>query len=135
MPYSVSVNAPKNTITLVCWGEITTDDMIEYEHRFLEDQEHPGFHHIVDLQVAKFKFDRTRKPGEEDDALSLDSRPYKGARCALVVGDGEQHRVADAYRVMRLSGCNPIVREVSVFEDIDQAKAWVDASQVVRDPW
>ncbi|MDZ7684210.1 MAG: hypothetical protein U5O39_03720 [Gammaproteobacteria bacterium] len=53
MPYSVRVNHLKSTITLVCWGRIGVEEMMDYERRYWEGPEHEGYHHIIDLQVAK----------------------------------------------------------------------------------
>lgn len=95
MPISVQVNHAKNTITLVCWGDITIEDMMDYERRYWGGPEHEGYHHIVDLQVANVKIDL-------NEGLMLATHAM----------------------------CSPKIREVDVFYDMQEAKAWVDASVV-----
>ena len=132
MPFSVRVNNPKNRITLVCWGDITVDDMMEYERRYWAGPEHEGFHHIIDLQVSTLKFDLTDGLMLATHATPSDLNAYAGARTAIVVGDEEQQITATAYRDARHAMCNPDIREVGVFFTIEDAKAWVESSEVVR---
>ena len=131
MPYSVRVNTPAQIITLVCWGDITIDDMMEYERRYWGGPEHLGFHHIIDLQVARLKIDFNEGLMLATHATPSDPDAYRGARSAIVVSDDETEILAMAYRDARHAMCAPEIREICVFSDMDEAKAWVDASLVV----
>jgi len=132
MPFSIRVNEPKNTITLVCWGDVTIEEMMEYERRYWGGTEHEGFHHIVDLQVANLKIDVNEGLMLATHATPADPDAYRGARSAMVVGNEDQRFLVELYRDARHSMCRPEIREVGVFEDIEEAKAWVDASVVKR---
>ncbi len=131
MPYSVRVNEQQRTITLVCWGDISVDEMMEYERRYWGGSEHEGFHHIIDLQVARLNFDLNDGLMLVTHATPTDPEAYRGARSAIVVGDEETEILTIMYRDARHTMCSPEIREVAVFHDIDEAKSWVDASQVV----
>lgn len=132
MPFSVRVNHLKSTITLVCWGDVTVDDLMEYERLYWAGPEHEGYHHIVDLQVANLKIDLNEGLMLASHATPGDLNAYSGARSAFVVGDDEQQYLAEAYRDARHAMCSPRIREVAVFQDIVEAQAWVDASVVTR---
>jgi len=84
MPFSVHVNHPNSTITLVCWGDITIDDMMEYERRYWAGPEHEGYHHIVDLQVANVQIDYNEGLMLATHATPGDPNAYRGARSAFV---------------------------------------------------
>lgn len=130
MPFSVRVNKPRKTITLVCWGNINVDDMMEYERRYWGGPEHEGFHHIVDLQVAKLCIDFNQGLMLATHATPSNPDAYSGARSALVVGDEDTRILCEAYRDARHAMCHPSIREIGVFEDIEKAKAWIDESVV-----
>lgn len=132
MPYSVRVNHLKHTITLVCWGDITIDDMMEYERRYWAGTEHEGYHHIVDLQVANLNIDFNEGLMLATHATPGDLDAYAGARSAMVVGNEDQRFLVEAYREARHAMCSPKIREVGVFEDMEKARAWVDAGVVVK---
>lgn len=132
MPFSVRVNAQESTITLVCWGAITIDDMMEYERRYWGGTEHEGFHHVVDLQVAQLNIDLNEGLMLATHATPGDLDAYRGARSAIVVGDEEQAWLAEAYREARHAMCDPAIREVRVFEDMDKARVWLKESVVTR---
>lgn len=132
MPFSVRVNEPKNTITLVCWGDITVEHMMEYERRYWGGPEHEGFHHIIDLQVARLKIGLDEGLMLATHATPADLDAYRGARTAIVVGDEDTQFLAELYKDARHAMCHPKIREIAVFEDIEDARTWVDASQVTR---
>lgn len=131
MPYSVSVNKPKKTITLICWGNVTIDEMMDYERRYWGGPEHEGYHHIIDLQVAKLKIDLNEGLMLITHATPVDPDSYIGARSAIVVSDRETEALGDAYRDARHAVCSPKIREIRVFYDMQEAKAWIGASEVV----
>lgn len=132
MPYSVRVNHPQSTITLVCWGTIRVEDMMDYERRYWEGPEHEGYHHIVDLQVAELDIDLNEGLMLATHATPVDANAYTGARSAIVVADDEQYSLALAYRDARHAMCAPSIREVGVFETMEDARAWIGESVVVR---
>jgi hypothetical protein len=132
MPFSVRVNEPKNTITLVCWGDISVDDMMEYERRYWGGTEHEGFHHVVDLQVASLNIDLNEGLMLATHATPADLNAYAGARSAIVVADEDTRFLAEAYRDARHLMCNPKIREVAVFLDMEEARAWINESVVTR---
>lgn len=131
MPYSVRLNEPAKTITLVCWGDITIDDMMEYERRYWGGPEHLGFHHIIDLQIASLKIDFNEGLMLATHATPSDPDAYRGARSAIVVSDDETEILATAYRDARHAMCQPEIREIGVFHTMEEAKSWIAASQVV----
>ena len=128
MPFSVRVNEPQRTITLACWGEITVDDLMEYERRYWAGTEHEGFHHVVDLQLAVLNISLDEGQMLATHATPVDLNAYTGARSAIVVADEEQHYLGEAYRDARHLMCSPKIREVGVFDSTEQAKAWLDES-------
>lgn len=132
MPFSVRVNMDSETITLVCWGEITVDDLMEYERRYWGGKEHEGWHHIVDLQLAELRISLDEGLMLATHATPTDLDAYAGARSALVVADDEQQFLAESYRDARHAMCEPSIREVGVFFDTEAAKRWTAESQVVR---
>tara|TARA_R110002072_G_scaffold36524_3_gene107514 strand:- start:87 stop:500 length:414 start_codon:yes stop_codon:yes gene_type:complete len=132
MPFSVRVNSPKSTITLVCWGEITVDDLMEYERLYWEGPEHEGFHHIVDLQLAQLNIGLDEGLMLATHATPTDLNAYSGARSAMVAADEDQQFLLEAYREARHAMCSPSIREVAVFVDFELAKTWVDESVVSR---
>lgn len=130
MPFSVRVNEPKKRITLVCWGEIAVEEMMEYERRYWAGPEHEGFHHIIDFQVAHLGIDVSAALTLATHATPVDLDAYSGARTAIVVANDDQQIVAETYRDARHAMCSPKIREVGVFLEIDEARAWVDAGVV-----
>ncbi|HKI73884.1 MAG TPA: hypothetical protein VJ998_04540 [Pseudomonadales bacterium] len=132
MPFSVRVNEAKNIVTLVCWGDISVDDMMEYERRYWGGPEHEGFHHIVDLQVANLKIDYNQGLMLATHATPANLDAYKGARSALVVGNEETEIMCEAYRDARHAMCHPSIREIGVFQDMEQARLWLEESAVIR---
>ena len=132
MPFSVRVNAGTRVVTLVCWGDITVDDLMEYERRFWGGSEHTGFHHVVDLQVATMKIGLDEGLMLATHATPIDLDAYSGARSAIIVNSEDQQILAEAYRDARHVMCSPKVREIGVFLDPDEAKLWIEASTVVQ---
>ena len=132
MPYSVRVNVAKSTITLACWGEITVDDLMEYERLYWEGPSHEGFHHIVDLQLAHLNIGLDEGMMLATHATPVDLHAYSGARSAMVAGNEEQQFLLEAYREARHAMCSPAIREIKVFEDAELAKEWVAESVVSR---
>lgn len=130
MPFSVRINETNRTITLVCWGDITIDEMMDYERRYWGGPEHEGFHHIIDLQVARLAFDLNDGLMLVTHATPANPDAYRGARSAIVVGDEETEILAIMYRDARHSMCSPKIREVAVFHDIEEAQAWTADSVV-----
>ncbi len=57
---------------------------------------------------------------------------YAGARSAIIVGDEDAEFLANAYRDARHLMCDPKIREVGVFYDIEEARAWIEESEVSR---
>ena len=131
MPYSARVNHQTRTITLVCWDDITIDDMMEYERRYWGGPEHEGFHHVIDLLFAKLAIDLNEGLMLATHATPSDPNAYRGARSAIVVADEETEILALAYRDARHSMCSPATREIEVFSRLDDAVAWIEDSQVV----
>lgn len=105
---------------------------MDYERRYWAGPEHEGYHHIVDLQVANVKIDLNEGLMLATHATPGDLSAYSGARSAFVVGDEKQQHLVEAYRDARHAMCSPKIREVGVFYDMQEAKAWVDASVVSR---
>ena len=132
MPFSVRVNMDRETITLVCWGDITVDDLMEYERRYWGGTEHEGWHHIIDLQLAELKISLDEGLMLATHATPVDLDAYAGARSALVVADEDQQFLAESYKDARHSMCAPKVREVGVFYDTEMAKSWIAESPVAR---
>lgn len=132
MPFSVRVNPQKSTITLLCWGAITVDDLMEYERLYWEGPDHEGFHHIVDLQLANLDIGLDEGMMLATHATPTDLNAYAGARSAMVVGDEDQHFLLEAYKEARHSMCSSTIREIGVFTDLDVAKTWIDESVVTR---
>lgn len=125
MPISVRVNTDNETITLVCWGRISIDDMMEYERRFWGSSDHEGWHHIVDLQLAELDISLDEGLMLATHATPVDLNAYAGARSAMVVADEEQQFLVESYRDARHVMCPPEVREVGVFFDMEAAKRWI----------
>lgn len=134
MPYSVRVNDQKKTITLVCWGDVTVDDMMDYERRYWEGDEHEGYHHVIDLQVAKLRIDLNEGLMLATHATPANPEAYRGARSAIVVGEDDEYFLASAYRDARHAMCSPTIREVGVFEEMEAARTWIDEATVVYQP-
>lgn len=132
MPFSVRVNRDKETVTLVCWGRLTIDDMMEYERRYWGGPEHEGWHHIVDLQLAELGISLDEGLMLATHATPTNPGAYRGARSAMVVADAEQQFLAELYRDARHAMCPPVMREVAVFFDMEMAKHWVGGSEIVR---
>ncbi len=132
MPFSVRVNIDTETITLVCWGAITIDDLMEYERRYWGGTEHEGWHHIVDLQLAELRISMDEGLMLATHATPTDLDAYSGACSALVVADEEQQFLAESYRDARHVMCNPEIREVAVFFDTEAAKTWIAAANLSR---
>ena len=133
MPYSVRINETSRVVTLVCWGDIVVADMMEYERRVWGGPEHEGYHHIIDLQVARLQMDLNDGLMLVTHATAANPDAYRGARTAIVVSDDETEILAMTYRDARHAMCSPVIREVSVFHDLEQAKSWVRESQVVTE--
>lgn len=131
MPYSVRVNEPTKTITLSCWSTITIDHMMEYERTYWGGPEHVGFHHIVDLQLAQLNIDFDEGLMLATHATPTDLKAYSGARSAMVAADDEQEILLIAYRDARHAMCASEIREVKVFRDLEDAKAWVKEANLV----
>ena len=130
MPYSVRVNELNRTITLVCWGDVSVDEMMEYERRYWGGPEHEGFHHIIDLQVARLDFDLNDGLMLVTHATPTNPHAYRGARSAIVVGDEDTEILCIMYRDARHTMCKPEIREIAIFHDIEEAKAWALSSEV-----
>lgn len=130
MPYSVRINEASKTITLACWSTITIDDLMEYERTYWGDSDHVGYHHIVDTQLAEVNVSLDEGLMLATHATPTNLKAYSGARSAMVVADDEQEILLLAYRDARHAMCDPAVREVCVFRDLEDAKHWVNEAEL-----
>lgn len=116
----------------MCWGDVTADEMLDYERRYWAGPEHEGFHHVIDLQVANFDLDVEQALMLATHATPVNLDAYSGARTAVVVANDHQRFIAEAYRDARHAMCNPKIREVAVFFEVEAARTWVESSIVIR---
>lgn len=131
MPYSVRVNEFSKTITLVCWSTITIDDLMEYERTFWGGPDHIGYHHIVDCQLSQINVTLEEGLMLATHATPTDLKAYSGARSAMVAADDEQEILLLAYRDARHAMCAREIREIKVFRDLEAAKAWIQAAELI----
>jgi hypothetical protein len=134
MPFSIRVNAPQKTITLLCWSTITIDDLMEYERSYWGGTEHEGFHHIVDLQLADIQVSLEEGLMLATHATPVNLNAYSGARSAMVIDGDEQEILLLAYRDARHMMCSSLIREVQVFDNIEKAKGWIDEATLIHLP-
>lgn len=125
MAFEVEVIKAEKLVRLTCVGDITLSDFIEYLRDFWIGPHNKGFHHLVDLRESNIKFDF-------GDILSLaaQARPandlrYSNARTSLVVSSEDQYDRCEFFKHARHQVCNPFIREVEVFYDIDAAEHWL----------
>jgi len=125
MPVCVEVDIEDQVVYLTCTGDITAEDLMEYEREYWAGPSHEGFHHYVDFCDCALNLDYSEVLMLATHAAPPDPSAYKGAKTALVVADEEQQQIVQFYKEARHSLCSPDIREIGVFLDPDEADLWV----------
>jgi len=131
MPNTVSIDQDSLLIQLTWTDIVSVEELMEYERAYWQGNLLLGYNHCVDFRQCLLDIEFS-----ELFALAAQTTPsgqanYKGARTALIVADDVQEELAEFYREARHQVCDPAIREVRVFRELDLAMDWIAEAVVV----
>ena len=131
MALSVVVDYNSTIVHLLCSDIVSTQELMDYEREKV-DEDYRGFHCFADFRECLLDMEYSELLVLAVHAGSASSSPNYGARTAILVADTMQAEMMEFYREAHHEVCDPQVREIAIFRELEDANAWVMDRSPVR---
>jgi hypothetical protein len=124
--YTLHIEAESKRV-VTTWGRTVTDQsLLDYQQDVWSDPALQGFDELIDFRaLEKIEVSTAGLEAVAAVAARMDDAAHQ-SRFAIVVGSTFSYGLSRMYESMR-SLNESSVREVMVFKDMDEARAWLDA--------
>ncbi len=127
MAFIVEIDTEARMLHTTCSDIVSCADLVSYGEEHWLTAEQQGFNHCIDFSGCLMDISEAELFAIATGSISSNSS-YEGARTSLVVADDLQAELAEFYRAARHEICDPGIREVGIFRDLEAALCWVQAS-------
>lgn len=124
MALSVVVDYNSMVVYLSCSDIVAAQELMDYEREKV-GEDYQGYHCFADFRECLLDVEYSELLVLAVHAGSAATSPNCGARTAILVADRMQAEMMEFYREAHHEVCDPQVREIAIFRDMEVANAWV----------